>query len=229
MLEKIKTSVLKIVRDDKTGHGAEHILNTVALTERFCLFTPKANREIAVAGAWLHDVDDYKLVGAGVAGGLANARVVMDAAQVPGEAQKEILFLIKTIGYSKRLSGVVPSSIEAKIVSDADMCDAIGAHGIARNIISHTKWGGGTFRRDLFPELDLSIEDYKHLDRPANTAINHFFEKLLRLSSFMLTEPGKAEAEKRKAIMVEFLRQYFLEIDAAEWLEYLEGYLNGEF
>ena len=41
----------------------------------------------------------------------------------------------------------------------------------------------------------------------------------------MLTEPGRAEAENRQQIMVDFLRHYFREKNALEWGEFLEEYL----
>ena len=52
------------------------------------------------------------------------------------------------------------------------------------------------------------------------------FEKLLKLKGLMLTLPGRAEAENRQQIMVDFLRHYFREKNVSEWSEFLEEYLH---
>lgn len=46
--------------------------------------------------------------------------------------KERVLDEIKTIGYNKRLNGITPITLEGRIVSDADMCDGIGATGIIR-------------------------------------------------------------------------------------------------
>jgi hypothetical protein cdiviTM7_00195 len=53
-----------------------------------------------------------------------------------------------------------------------------------------------------------------------------FFEKLLKLKDLMLAEPGRIETEKRRYIMVDFLRHYFREKNVPEWSEFLEEYLR---
>jgi uncharacterized protein len=62
------------------------------------------------------------------------------------------------------------------------------------------------FDKDIFPEFDLSSEEYKKPNRKSDNFINHFFEKLLKLKGLMLTKAGKKEAEQRHNIMVAFLR-----------------------
>lgn len=42
----------------------------------------------------------------------------------------------------------------------------------------------------------------------------------------MLAEPGRIETEKRRYIMVDFLRHYFREKNVPEWSEFLEEYLR---
>ena len=48
------------------------------------------------------------------------------------EMQEKIINIVSTIGFSKRLKGIIPQTLEAKIISDADMCDGIGAQGVIR-------------------------------------------------------------------------------------------------
>ena len=57
-----------------------------------------------------------------------------------------------------------------------------------------------------------------------------FFEKILRLKNLMMTKAGKEEALARHNLVVTFLRQFFEEEKAYDWIVYLDEYLkeNGE-
>jgi len=58
--------------------------------------------------AWLHDVDDYKLVGKAQAEELTNAVNIMTQAKVFDGLSQAVLENIAAIGYSKRLNGRQP-------------------------------------------------------------------------------------------------------------------------
>ena len=91
-----------------------------------------ANTDVVALIALLHDVDDYKLFGEENAENLTNAKSIMNKANVPNDIQNQVLASLKCIGYSKLLKGFRPTTIEGKIVSDADMCDALGVNGVLR-------------------------------------------------------------------------------------------------
>ncbi|MES5811466.1 hypothetical protein ABKP99_05020 [Mammaliicoccus sciuri] len=57
-------------------------------------------------------------------------------------------------------------------------------------------------------------EDQYH-DEP-NTAINHFYEKLLLLKDLMNTKRGKQIAEERHQFMENFLKQFYKEWDVTK-------------
>ena len=113
-------------------------------------------------------------------------------------------------------------------MSDADMCDAIGAVGIERALVYACYHGGRIFDPAVWPNVDLAAHEYNADGNTHDTDgfINHFFEKLLKLKGLMLTEPGRAEAKNRQQIMVDFLRHYFREKNAPDWGEFLEEYLR---
>ena len=56
----------------------------------------------------------------------------------------------------------------------------------------------------------------------------HFFDKLLKIPSIMMTNVGDNEAQKRRFIMVDFLRELFRENDSIEWADYLEEFLGDQ-
>lgn len=65
----------------------------------------------------------------------------MDECGVAQNTQNQVCLAISHIGYNKRLKGILPTTLEGKIVSDTDMCDALGANGILRVYAYQNKKG----------------------------------------------------------------------------------------
>ncbi len=126
------------------------------------------------------------------------------------------------MGYNRYLEGIRPSSIEGIIVSDADMCDAIGSIGIIRAIIFGEGMNRVFFDKNIHPKTTNISYDYKQIK--SEHGVQHFFDKLLLIPSIMLTEPGRIEAKKREKIMIDFLKRLFEEENSNIWLDYLESY-----
>lgn len=228
-LNKVKLLVRELLGGDTSGHADDHIERVALLAERFAseCGEPVDLQEVLLT-AWLHDVDDYKLVGKEQAEKLENAKRIMAQASVAGGLQKAVLENVAAIGYSKRLNGKQPHRLAGQLVSDADMCDAIGAVGIERALVYACHHGGRIFDPAVWPNVNLAAHEYNADGNTHDTDgfINHFFEKLLKLKGLMLTEPGKTEAESRQQIMVDFLHHYFREKNALEWSEFLEECLR---
>lgn len=222
MIEEVKKLVFKLLNNDNTGHGNDHILRVYKLAIKFAK-EECANQEIVALAALLHDVDDYKLFGEENSKNLTNAKEIMSKVNIDLDIQKKVLEIIKTMGYKKSLSGIRPKSLEGKIVSDADMCDVLGANGIIR-LHSYTSLHNKPFfDRNTFPIESIDPNNYRIC---ADSAVNHIFEKGLKLRKLMLTNSGKKEAVKREKITIEFLRNLFIEEDATEWISYLDNYLE---
>ena len=132
-LNKVKLLVRELLGSDTSGHADDHVERVALLAERFAseCSEPVDLQEVLLT-AWLHDVDDYKLVGKAQAEKLTNAVNIMAQAEVSDGLSRAVLENIAAIGYSKRLNGKQPQRLAGQIVSDADMCDAIGAVGIER-------------------------------------------------------------------------------------------------
>ena len=221
-IEIIRKEATKLLDSDNSGHGMEHVERVVNMALK--ISEEDADKDIVSAIALLHDVDDYKLFGDENAKNLTNTKAILDKTSFTQKEKNKILDSIKTIGYSKRLAGITPEILEAKIVSDADMLDGMGANGLLRthqyNIDHHTPF----FYRDIFPTLDMDSETYK--SSRGSSVVNHIFEKILRLKDLMLTKKGYEEAIIRHNFIVDFLKEYFREIDATEWLKYLKNYIG---
>lgn len=222
MLEEVKQRVAEILGQDDSGHGMAHIDRVVDLSLEFAE-KEGANKEVVTLIALLHDVDDHKLFGAKQAEELTNAKKIMQECGVVAKIQAQVLGELGKIGYSKRLKGLQPETIEGKIVSDADMCDALGANGVLRVYAYGAKQGRPFFDRKAVPVYEMDAQTY--IKNGSGSGVCHMFEKILKLKDLMLTEAGKVEAQDRHQIVVEFLRHLFVEERAPEWLDVLERYV----
>ena len=224
MIEKVKKQVSELLNKDNSGHGMDHINRVLELSLKFAE-KENANKDIVSLIALLHDVDDYKLFGMNNAENLTNTKKIMGNCNVDKNTQEQVCLALSNIGYSKRLKGFCPTALEGKIVSGADMCDALGANGILRVYTYSLKNGKPFFNKDIFPIEDISAEKYTR--RCADSSVCHIFEKILKLKSLMLTESGKEEAKSRHQIIVDFLYHLFDEENVPEWTRYLNEYLKG--
>lgn len=228
-LSQIKEMVFELLNHDNSGHGMDHVNRVYELAMKFADYE-KADKKVVGMAALLHDVDDYKIFGEENAEKLTNAKNIMNKANVDDETQKAVLNVLKNMGYRKSLKGIRPTSLEGKIVSDADMCDGMGSHGIIRTIVYavSSKGNGIVFDKNVFPNDNITYSEYcsQGTTHSTDNVINHFFEKMLKLPKLVFTDAGKQEAANRQGIMVDFLKQFFVEENAPEWLEYLKNYLR---
>lgn len=223
MLEEVERQVNLLLNADNSGHGMDHINRVVRLALKFAE-NEYANKDIVSLIALLHDVDDYKLFGDEYSENLINAKTIMNISNVPFEIQKQVLSSLKCIGYSKLLKGFRPTTIEGKIVSDADMCDALGVNGILRVYKYTMKNEKPFFDKEIFPIENMTADKYTR--KCSDTSVCHIFEKILKLKGLMMTESGKLEAEERHQIVIDILYHLFDEENVPEWKEYLDNYLN---
>lgn len=223
MIEEIKEQVSELLNKDNSGHGMDHITRVLDLSLKFAE-KEKSNKDIVALIALLHDVDDYKLFGMENAENLTNAKRIMTNCNISDEVQNQVCSELKCIGYSKLLKGFRPKTIEGQIVSDADMCDALGANGILRVYTYSLKNGKPFFDRNIFPIENINADNYTK--KCADSSVCHMFEKILKLKDLMITHSGKEEAKERHNIIVEFLYHLFDEENAKEWTIYLDNYLK---
>lgn len=224
-VENIKKSVSELFGNNFGGHDDKHIFRVYDLAMNFCNEIPEANRDLVAAAALLHDCDDYKLFGEENARLLTNTRRILANSGFDDVFIKKCIEIVKTIGYSKRLNGIMPNCIEGKIVSDADMADGIGLVGIIRCIeyrAYRSKDGEPFFDPECLP-VKMDAEKYKKMK--CGPVVNHFFEKLFLLRDMALTEPGRRCLAKKHKTIFNFLKTYFDEVDAPRvWKDLLAQY-----
>ena len=214
-IEIIKTEVTKLLNFDNSGHGIDHINRVFNISVNISK-KEKSNIELVKVIALLHDADDYKLFGDKCADSLANTKNILEKTSFNDLEKNIIINSIKTIGFSKRLEGIIPQIIEAKIVSDADMLDGMGTTGILRTYQYNISHNNVFFDKNIFPNLNMNYKEYKLQKK--GTSRNHIFEKILKLKDYMLTKAGKEETLKRHEFVIQFLKEYFYEENATEWI-----------
>ena len=115
----------------------------------------------------------------------------------------KICYCIRVHSYTKR---VVPTSLEGRILQDADRLDALGAIGVARTFSI-----AGLENRPFYNADDPFWRSNRNLDDKQWT-LDHFQTKLLKLEEVMHTETAKKIARERTRFMITFIRQLQNEI-----------------
>jgi len=110
---------------------------------------------------------------------------------------------IRTHSYS---AGLVPKSLEGRILQDADRLDAIGAVGIARCFYTAGRMGS-----KLYDALDPQGKERDLDDR--RYALDHFPMKLLRLATGFQTRAGNRMARERHSRLQAFYDAFMGELD----------------
>ncbi len=228
MMNLVAQKVRELLGEENSGHGFDHVERVWLLTKKLAV-GKDVDMAVVELAALLHDADDYKFFGQESADNLTNARRIMAECGIDVQRVEKVCNIIAHMGYSKLLEGIRPQTLEGKIVSDADMLDAMGVNGIVRTLqyafMRGQKYGTPMFDKNVWPELNQSAEEYKMHGRPADNCINHFFVKTLRLKNLMFTEEGRKEALIRHDRMVTFLEGFFEENNVPEWLDYLHDFL----
>lgn len=218
--DQVVAAVKAFHEHEGSGHDWQHIRRVCATAGRLAR-EEKVDIDVVMLIALLHDVDDRKLTGdVNTEKTLPAARRIMTEAGIEAEIIETVLKGIASIGFHKTLSGNVERSLAAKVVSDADQLDAIGAVGIARTFVY------GAFKsRPMFDPDEIPMETFTKEQYAANTGstVAHFFEKLLKLHTMMHTSAGLKEGRIRHRMMVNYLDAFFREVDApAGWAQRLE-------
>ncbi|MEH7236487.1 HD domain-containing protein [Bacillus sp. JJ1562] len=204
-IESTTTFVKNILQHDSGGHDWWHI-DRVRKAAIQLGVKEKANLFIIEMAALLHDVADEKLNDSEEEG-LRKVRDWLTSIQIAESEQEEILEIISTMSFK---GGNRPpmKTIEGQIVQDADRLDAIGAIGIARTFAYAGAHGDLMYDPDLPYRENLTKEEYRN---GKSTAVNHFYEKLLKLKDTLNTNAAKEVAQERHDFMLAFLDQFYKE------------------
>lgn len=212
IIDKTKQFVYEELINEPSGHDWWHIqrvvntTNTIAKEEQK---TQSVDLFICEMAALLHDIADEKL-NENAAAGEKRVQEWLEKNNVSPLDQAAILTIILNMSYKGGTNKVELKTIEGKIVQDADRLDALGAIGIARTLAYSGHHGRPIHDPRRVAREDMTLEKYRSGE---DTAIMHFYEKLLKLKELMKTETGKKLAIERHNYMLHFLDQFYGEWD----------------
>lgn len=192
---------------DTSGHDWWHIHRVVQMAQRLA-HEEGADSFICTIAALLHDVADEKLNDSKESG-LLKVRNWLEEQQLQQDELEHIMDIISNMSYN---GGTNPPmrTLEGQVVQDADRLDAIGAIAIARTF-QYAGWKGHPIHNpNLPPRESMTAEEYRN---GKTTAINHFYEKLLKLKDRVNTPSAKAIAEERHRYMEQYVERFYKEWD----------------
>lgn len=201
--------VKKELENAEAGHDWFHVERVYKNASQI-LQDEKADEQVVILGALLHDIADSKFHNGDEDIGPEKARVFMDSIHINEDVKQHVVQIIRNISFKGGNFKREFSSKELDIVQDADRLDALGAIGIARAFHFGGYHNRVIFDPNIAPKMNMSKEEYK---KHIGTTINHFDEKLLQLKDKMNTEKGKKIAAQRHDFMQQFLAQFYDEWD----------------
>jgi uncharacterized protein len=159
-------------------HGFEHV-ERVYDTCQHIGKREKANLDVLLPAALLHDISREEENHAQA--GAEKAKPILRRYGLTEDTIEEIASVIASHSFSGKKP---PKTLEAKILSDADKLDALGAIGIYRT----------------------AVYSGEHA-RPVDDFIAHFHEKLLKLEGLLFTDEAKRMARNRTQYMADFVER----------------------
>ena len=200
-----KEFVHKELENDASGHDWWHIVRVAEMAKKIAKHE-QADSFICEMSALLHDIADEKL-NATEEEGLKKVKEWLYSINLDKKSIEAIMDIISKMSYK---GGGQPAlqTLEGKIVQDADRLDAIGAIGIARTFAFAGANGDIIYNPAIAPREQMTKEEYRN---GKSTAINHFYEKLLKLKQLMNTDYAKIIAEERHLFMESYLQMFFKE------------------
>lgn len=161
-----------------SAHDEGHA-KRVARLARFIAAREGADIEVVSLAAELHDIargqPDHALRGA------ERAREILRRRGLPEDLIEQVAHCIEAHSFSGEIE---PRSLEAKVLSDADKLDAMGAVGIARAFIHSGEHG-------------RSLEE----------TLKHFEDKLLLLYESLYTRTARDLGAARHELLLRFYRR----------------------
>ena len=157
-------------------HGYEHTERVIEI----CMVLGEAlnaDMDVLIPAAILHDIGRGK-------DNHAHHSAIMAKEILLNLGYSKVDEIVHVIDVHSFSAGGEAKTLEARILSDADKLDAMGAFGIYR-------------------AAQYGVEH----ERPQEEFIDHFHEKLLKLKDLLYTEEAKKLAEQRHDFMLLYLEQ----------------------
>lgn len=188
------------------GHDLAHIQRVVANAARLA-GAERADPTIVLPAAWLHDCVpvDKRSPDRPRASLLSAKRAATFLSEI-GYPPRAIPAVEHAIAAHSFSAGIAATTLEARVVQDADRLDALGAVGLARCLMLGGSWGLPLYNPVEPVPATRPADDRRFV-------LDHFYQKLLALPERMTTSSGRAEAMIRAGFLRQFVAQLISELD----------------
>lgn len=199
-MEKIEQKASSYFKDVNPAHDWYHVKRVEKIAEKTAE-EENADKKVVKASVFLHDIgrkkEDSGEIENHAEWGAKEAKKVLEDLDYEQEFIQEVKHCVRSHRYSKEPD---PDTLEAKVLSDADNLDALGATGIARTFTY-----GGEHRRVIAdPELPAEKDE----EPGGSNSFNHLEKKILSLKERMYTETGLEIAEQRHNFVKSFVERF---------------------
>ncbi len=203
----------QLYQEADPAHDFAHVLRVLRLAERIGA-AEGADLEVLRAAALLHDVAraDKR------AGGPCHAQAGAERARqvLRGADPARIEAVAEAIASHRFRSGPSPVSLEARILSDADRLDAMGAIGIARACATAGALGQALWPEMAIDELVSALGEEGGNLAGEHTPVHEWLLKLSRLQAALHTPTAQRIGRERHAFMELFFRRLEQEVMGAD-------------
>lgn len=212
IINKTVEFVKVTLHEAEGGHDWWHICRVWKSAQHIAREEESIDQLVVELGALLHDIADSKFHNGDEEIGPKTARAFLESIAIDEAVIMHVENIVRHISFKGSIEGQKWSSAELNVVQDADRLDAIGAIGIARAFTYGGHAGKTLYDPGVEPNVNMTKDEYKLLQKSAAPTLNHFYEKLLLLKDLMNTKTGKAMAQSRHVFMEQYLEQFY-----AEW------------
>ncbi|OAQ53224.1 hypothetical protein HTG_07035 [Natrinema mahii] len=202
MLEAVRDRARTYFEDAPPAHDWHHVQRVDRLAETLCERHPEpADERVVRLAVYCHDVgrtkEDRGEIDDHATWGAREAERILDDCGADAATIERVQHCIRAHRYS---NDVDPETLEAKLVSDADNLDALGAVGVARTF-AH----GGAIGEPIHDPATPPAADGTDAGL---TQYNHVHKKLLELPDRMYTDAGRDLAADRVGFVREYLGRF---------------------
>ncbi len=201
----------QLYQDNDTAHGFDHVRRVWRLALRIGA-SEGADAEIVSAAALLHDAGRARQEETGLCHARLGAQIARKVLE--GHPPDRVEAVAQAIEQHRFRSSNPPSSIEARVLFDADKLDAMGASGVARAYAL-----AGARRQRLWARVEPGYAErapeqgHADLGADGHTPVHEYLFKLVKLRDRMLTETGRGMAQERHEFMAQFFAQLEQEVE----------------
>lgn len=203
--EKLIGIVLDNIHND-LSHDFGHIYRVYKLATKIAI-AENADLDVVIPAALFHDIFVYKGTGITrdehVDSSNFAEKTLLQISNYPKEKINMVKYAISVCSFTK---GIIPDTLDAKVLQDADLLESTGAISIMRTFASAV-----TMTKLFYNKDDPFCEQRK--PDPTKYAVDLFFFRLFLAQGRMHTKTAKNMAIRRTEFLKQFISELRLELD----------------